>query len=144
MPWDCAGQLGFGRTRARFGLVGADCERTPGSGDWEPVYATADGIYHPPPPAPLAPPPAPDPMRLRFLTPLRIKRDGRFLGARELTAADLIQTLYRRLRTLARLQGAIPTASTCTGPRVRARDCACNPKGSSGTSGRVTPRGRTP
>jgi hypothetical protein len=42
---------------------------------------------------------------LRFVTPLRIKHDGRFLGARQLTAAHLVRALYRRLETLSWLQG---------------------------------------
>jgi hypothetical protein len=103
-----AGQLGFGRAHGRFDLVAVDCEDQPGNGTWVPVYAAQNGVYQPPAPAPLVAPPAPEVLHLRLVTPLRIKRDGRFLGARDLTAADLVQTLYRRLRLLARLQGGDP------------------------------------
>ena len=103
-----AGTLGLGKTRGRFTLEGVDCEPSPGAGGWVPVYDARDGVYHPQPPGPFQVPPAPEVLRLRFVTPLRIKRDGHYLGWRALTAADLVQTLYRRLRLLARLQGGDP------------------------------------
>ncbi|WP_295455534.1 CRISPR system precrRNA processing endoribonuclease RAMP protein Cas6 [uncultured Thiodictyon sp.] len=84
------------------------CERAPGDGVWEPIYNAREGVYQSQEPAPLLPPPAPAMARLRLGTPLRIKRDRHFLGARDLTAADLLHALYRRLRTLAQLQGGVP------------------------------------
>jgi hypothetical protein len=64
-----------------------------------------DGVYQPQEPALLYSPPVPAAVRLRLVTPLRIKRDGHFLGARDMTVGDLVQALYRRLRALATLQG---------------------------------------
>ena len=105
-----AGQQGLGSARGRFGLTAVDREQTPGNGVWEPVYGARDGVYQPRDPAPLTAPPAPATVRLRLVTPLRIKRGGHFLGARDLTAADLVHALYRRLRTLAQLHGGDPDA----------------------------------
>ena len=103
-----AGELGFGRARNRFTLTGVLRETVTGAHHWQAVYGARDGIYHPLEPALLIPPPPPDGLHLDLVTPLRIKRDGHFIGARDLTAADLVQALYRRLRTLARLQGGDP------------------------------------
>lgn len=100
-----AGRLGFGRARARFELTRVERELHPGDAGWVDVYRSLDGVYHTLDKAPLSPPPAPPRARMRFFTPLRIKRDGRFIGARQLGAADLVQALYRRLRILSRLHG---------------------------------------
>ncbi|WP_295405670.1 CRISPR system precrRNA processing endoribonuclease RAMP protein Cas6 [uncultured Thiocystis sp.] len=116
-----AGQRGFGREGGRFGLIGVDREQTPGDGHWTPVYTAREGVYQPLDAAPLCPPPIPDRVRLRLITPLRIKRDGHFLGAREFTAGDLIHALYRRLRSLADWQGGDPAAFD---PRGVSRDLA--------------------
>ncbi|WP_295455462.1 CRISPR system precrRNA processing endoribonuclease RAMP protein Cas6 [uncultured Thiodictyon sp.] len=103
-----AGQLGVGRAGGRFTLTAVLREAAPGAHDWQEVYNLGDGVYQPLEPIPPTVPPAPDGLRLRFVTPLRIKRAGHFLGVRDLTTADLVQALYRRLRTLARLHGGNP------------------------------------
>ncbi|NEV64426.1 CRISPR system precrRNA processing endoribonuclease RAMP protein Cas6 [Thiorhodococcus minor] len=104
-----AGQRGFGREGGRFALTGVSRERTLGADHWDQVYTVEGGVYRAHEMAPLSPPPAPSAVRLRLITPLRIKRDGHFLGARDLASGDLIRALYRRLRTLASLQGGDPT-----------------------------------
>jgi len=104
-----AGQRGFGREGGRFTLTTVEREHMPGDGCWDPVYTEQGGVYQTRETAPLSPPPTPAAIRLRLITPLRIKRNGHFLGARDLTARDLIQTLWRRLRTLAALQGGDPS-----------------------------------
>lgn len=114
-----AGQQGFGRARARFALVAVDRERTLGAEDWRPVYQAEEGLYHPQETPPPALPPAPERIRLRLVTPLRVKRDGRFLGARELTLADLLRALHQRLRRLADLYGGDPHAFDLPPPAAR-------------------------
>lgn len=74
-----AGQLGFGREGSRFRVVALFQETGIGSGDWVPVYEDDHALYRPLPMAPLDLPPPPARARLRLLTPLRIKRDGRFV-----------------------------------------------------------------
>jgi hypothetical protein len=103
-----AGQLGLGRARARFALHGVSHERQLGQGDWVTVFQAREGSYATPERAALMPPPAPSSIRLRFVMPTRIKRDGHFLGTGALTATDLVQALYRRLRSLARQYGEAP------------------------------------
>lgn len=105
-----AGQLGFSREQRQFSVTGVTQERTLGNDDWQSIYTIRDGVYQPLDPAPLYPPPVPETVRLRLVTPLRIKRDGHFLGARDLTAGDLVQALYRRLRSLNSLQNGDPSA----------------------------------
>ncbi|NCA70630.1 MAG: CRISPR system precrRNA processing endoribonuclease RAMP protein Cas6 [Sphingobacteriia bacterium] len=103
-----AGQLGFGRERSRFAVTGVTREKGPGTEDWDEVYTTRGGVYRTLESTAPTPPPIPPTLQVCLTTPLRIKRNGRFLGARDLSAPDLIQALYRRLRTLARLQGGDP------------------------------------
>jgi hypothetical protein len=55
-------------------------------------------------------PPSPEAVRLNPTTPLRLKRHGRLVGARHLTAEDLVFTLCARLRLLAGHCGGGPAA----------------------------------
>ncbi len=109
--FNVAGQRGIGRSGGCFTVASVQRETTPGSDDWQSVYHCTDGVYHAVEPNPLIPPGAPPrAARLRLITPLRIKRDGHFLGARQLTALDFVRALGRRLRTLALLQGGDPAS----------------------------------
>ena len=140
-----AGQQGLGSNRGRFRLTAVERERAPGDGVWGHVYDAHSGAYQPRDPMPLHPPPAPATVRLRLVTPLRIKRDGHFLGARDLTAADLLHALYRRLRTLAQLYGGDPDAFDLhRSARANRTRSPCTPRACSGTTGRGIPRARTP
>lgn len=103
-----AGQRGFGRSGGRFTLTAVEREITLGSEDWQTVYDATVGRYEPlETAAPVVPPP-PERAHLHLLTPWRLKRDGRRIGARELTAFDIAHALYRRLRTLAAAHGGDP------------------------------------
>ena len=103
-----AGQSGFGRNGGRFTLASVEREGRLGADDWSLVYSTDTGVYQTGEPAATCPPPVPDEARLRLVTPLRIKRDGHFVGARDLTALDIVHTLYRRLRSLSTSYGGDP------------------------------------
>ena len=105
-----AGQRGFGREGGCFTLTSVEREGRLGCHDWSLVYASDSGLYQTGETAtPCTPPaPAPDEARLRLLTPLRIKRDGHFVGARDLTALDIVHSLYRRLHSLATSYGGDP------------------------------------
>jgi hypothetical protein len=101
-----AGERGLGSARARFALKRVLAEQGLGSGDWRGVYEPASSEYRrvageipslgSPPEGPLA---------LDFLTPLRIKRHGRFVGAAEFSSEDLLRNLVARLSSLAELYG---------------------------------------
>lgn len=107
--FNVAGQHGIGNARGRFMVASVQHERSLGSQDWQAVYVCTEGVYKAAEPGPLVPPPAPPAAaRLRLVTPLRIKRDGGFLGAGRLTALDFVRALCRRLTTLALLQGGDP------------------------------------
>jgi hypothetical protein len=103
-----AGQRGFGRSGGRFMLASVEREGRLGADDWHQVYGADTGVYLPGEPALACPPPEPSVARLRLVTPLRIKRDGHFVGARDLTARDIVHTLYRRLRDLSTSYGGDP------------------------------------
>ncbi|HYN79577.1 MAG TPA: CRISPR system precrRNA processing endoribonuclease RAMP protein Cas6 [Lamprocystis sp. (in: g-proteobacteria)] len=103
-----AGQQGLGREHGRFTLESVTRETTPGAGTWDRVYDAGSGTYRPAPEAPLTPPPAPDRVRLRLLTPLRIKHDARFVVPAHFTLADLLRHLYNRLQRLALMYGGQP------------------------------------
>ncbi len=98
-----AGERGLDRERGRFKLVGLEQERGLGREDWQPIYSPEDGALQPLRTAPRAPSGCPESLRLQLLTPLRIKRHGRFVGASQLTPADLLGTLATRIALLAEL-----------------------------------------
>jgi hypothetical protein len=59
-------------------------------------------------PASLAEPPAAGRARLSFLTPVRLKRDGRLVPPAQLTPADVLMALVRRVSMLAAFHGPGP------------------------------------
>lgn len=113
-----AGERGLGREGGRFRLAGVRHERAPGSGHWVPVYDAAAGVLQALEPAPAAPVRCPQPLRLRLQTPLRLKRRGCFVGAHQLTPADLLGTLATRVALLAELYH--PGSATLARERVNA------------------------
>ncbi len=105
-----AGARGFGRNGGCFRLTAVDCEQHLGAEDWQAVYDSETRVYHPLAVQPAPIPAAPQAARLRFVTPWRLKRGGQRIGARELTALDIVHALYRRLRTLAAAHGGMAEA----------------------------------
>jgi hypothetical protein len=107
-----AGQQGIaqgpGRGQGRFAVQALDGERGPGRGDWMRLWDGGQGGLRPFSPDPIEPPEVPDGVRLRLHTPLRMKRDGRFVGPRDFRLADLLRHLYTRLERLAELYGGAP------------------------------------
>lgn len=115
-----AGERGIGTTRGRFRLCGVEREPSLGSERWERVFDAERGEYRPMENTVPSIPAAPDAVILHVLTPLRIKREGRFVGAVELTSLDLLRVLYRRLRRLAELYGGDPDGFDARGLDVLA------------------------
>lgn len=80
----------------RLRLVAAHAESTLGAADWQPLRRPAAV-----PPEPLAPPlPAEPRLRIELTTPLRVKTEGRTIGAPALRIAHLLSSLLRRLSNL--------------------------------------------
>lgn len=105
-----AGRRGIGAGQGTFTLVAVEREPLPGSGHWERVYPAESGGYLQRPAEPPRAPEAPGQVRLRLVTPLRIKRDSHFIGPRDLQPGDLLRHLYNRLQRLASLYGGRPDA----------------------------------
>ncbi len=97
-----AGQRGLGKGGSRFRVAALEREQTLGAGDWTPVYTPQTGAYLATPPADLPQlAPAPSRLRLRLLTPLRIKRRGHLVGPSEFEPAHLLYPLGERISLLA-------------------------------------------
>ncbi|WP_369613518.1 CRISPR system precrRNA processing endoribonuclease RAMP protein Cas6 [Marichromatium sp. PS1] len=99
-----AGEQGAGASRGRFSLVRVEAEPRLGSDVWTTLHVPGRMPYQAPSVGEPDPPPAPlgtDVLRLHLLTPLRIKRAGRLVGAREFVVDDLLKALQRRLHALA-------------------------------------------
>ncbi len=100
-----AGSRGLGREGGRFSLQAVQQETALGSDHWQPIYTAEDATLVPAETRPAPPAPAPSTLRLQLHTPLRLKRNGRYLGARDLDARDLLGALATRLETLAAFYG---------------------------------------
>ena len=74
-------------------------ETSPGSDDWRSVYGS-DGMLATSPPATPIVPPVLTGCEIHFLTPLRVKRDGRHVGPADFRFADLFGNLLRRVSML--------------------------------------------
>lgn len=72
---------------------------TPDADHWQLVHI-AEQVLTPLPAASPTYPPAPRSCVIECITPLRIKRDGRHVGARDFTFADLFSNLLRRISML--------------------------------------------
>jgi hypothetical protein len=93
-----AGELGFGARRTRFRLDTVEQEQALGGGAWHCIY---DGTALRPIGTAIPPvPPCPSLVRLRLLTPVRLKARGRLVSPAAFTAADLLRALGVRAAAL--------------------------------------------
>lgn len=90
--------LGPGRTPFRLVATGAEGEE---------LRPHASGAWLPEPPRP-APDAWPERTAMRFVTPLRMKQDGRLLGPETIDGPTLVMALVRRLGLLATFFGRGP------------------------------------
>ncbi len=95
-----AGEGGIGPARARLGLEGVDHLPFFEERNRTTVFDGGELIETPRPSAPRIPDPARR-VRLRLLTPLRLKRDGRLVTPQTFRAADLLGNVVRRISMLA-------------------------------------------
>jgi hypothetical protein len=104
-----AGKRGLGPTQARLQLHTVSWERGVGSDDWQPLWSPRQGLAPAPTRLAAAPPPCPAAVRLRFLTPLRIKAGGGFPSPETFRVRDLLRNLHTRLHRLCQLYGGDPS-----------------------------------
>lgn len=100
-----AGARGLGRDGGRFRLQTVAQETELGSDHWQPIYSAESATLQPTETLPPPPGSAPDSLRLELQTPVRLKRNGRYLGARDLDARALLGALAARAAILAELYG---------------------------------------
>ncbi|WP_200345549.1 CRISPR system precrRNA processing endoribonuclease RAMP protein Cas6 [Halochromatium glycolicum] len=105
-----AGARGLGRQGGRFRLVAVQQETRLGSDQWQAIYRAETATLQPAATQLPAPGAAPDQVRLALHTPVRLKRQGRYLGPRDLDARALLGTLSTRIALLAELYGDGPPA----------------------------------
>lgn len=92
-----AGRAGIGPERSSFQLSVAECERPPGSRQWQALRAAGAPEPSVVIPAPLAA------CQVRLITPLRLRRRGVYLGPADFAFADLFGSLLRRISLLCSL-----------------------------------------
>ncbi len=118
-----AGKRGLGPSQARLRLRAVSWEAGVGTDNWQLLWSPEHGLG--PAPTPLAAPlpaqlpPCPPAVRVRLLTPLRIKAGGRFPTPESFRVRDLLRNLHTRLQRLCRLYGG--DASAFDWGRVAAR-----------------------
>jgi hypothetical protein len=102
-----AGELGIGRSQAKFRVDAIDQEATPGAANWTGIHRSGGSLAALPPAIP-EPPPAPDAIRIALRTPLRVKRDDHLVGPGEFAFHDFYRSLLRRLSLLCYFHGEHP------------------------------------
>ncbi|MFZ0257353.1 MAG: CRISPR system precrRNA processing endoribonuclease RAMP protein Cas6, partial [Gammaproteobacteria bacterium] len=100
-----AGQRGIGTAQGRFRVASVHQEPKLGEDVWEQVYDIGSATYRRLPTALFQLSPPPDRIALILMTPLRIKRDGRFVVPRTFRPGDLLYHLGLRLAMLQAFYG---------------------------------------
>lgn len=103
-----AGENGLGRGHGRFALRQVWQEQSLSRGDWGQVFDARIGTLMPFDSGPVTLPEPFPKVFVDLVTPLRIKRFGRFVGPAEFQAADFLRHLCWRLDTLDRQFSAEP------------------------------------
>ncbi len=100
-----AGRLGIGAGHGRFSLTGVDYATELKSSGWRPIWSN-DGdkmVAHDPDIRQV--PAQPGTVAIHFLTPFRLKEQGRLVGPREFGAEHFLRALWRRVRDVSRFYG---------------------------------------
>lgn len=102
-------------------LVSVEQEAAPlGSDSWQTIYRCGETLAALPPCCADLPP-APASCRIRLLTPLRVKREGRHVGPEEFRFADLFGHLLRRVSMLTAFHTDTPLETDFRGLMAQAR-----------------------
>lgn len=91
--------------------------------DWRRIFAPGQALEALPMQSPGVPP-APAECALEILTPLRVKRDGRHVGPRDFTFADLFGNLLRRISMLTYFHTEMPLETDFKALKEAARQVA--------------------
>jgi CRISPR-associated endoribonuclease Cas6 len=97
-PLQQAGEEGLGSARTPFHLDRAWRQTGPAD-SWDCIYQPGEALSAHPPQVPVAPE-TPQKVRLYLGTPMRIKRDGHFVGPDDFAFRDLFGSLLRRISML--------------------------------------------
>jgi hypothetical protein len=92
--------------------------------DWQPIFTPGQALA-PLPPSVAGVPPPPADCALEILTPLRVKREGRHVGPRDFTFADLFGNLLRRISMLTYFHTETPLEVDFRGLKEAARQVPC-------------------
>jgi hypothetical protein len=103
----------------RMRLADVRRETSPGSDAWHSVLDVEDAPSQPAATSPPAPPEGA--VRLRWLTPLRIKTEGRTLAPAEIGFGELFGTLMRRISMLCAFHAPAPLAAPFAELAARSR-----------------------
>jgi hypothetical protein len=91
--------------------------------DWRRIFAPGEALAALPAHPPVIPP-VPAECRLDILTPLRVKREGRHVGPRDFTFADLFSNVLRRISMLTYFHTETPLETDFRGLKEAARQIA--------------------
>ncbi|BCX88952.1 CRISPR-associated protein Cas6 [Methylomarinovum tepidoasis] len=103
--WRVMGRQGVGKTRSRFKLEAVAQADDAG---WRAIHREGEPLTPRPPAVPVLPPPPAERCRMVLETPLRIKHQGRLMGAAGFSFRGLIASLLRRLSLLQHFHGDGP------------------------------------
>ncbi|HLV00381.1 MAG TPA: CRISPR system precrRNA processing endoribonuclease RAMP protein Cas6 [Acidobacteriota bacterium] len=94
-----AGQRGLGKARVVMNLIEVEQAHPPEGNRWVSIYRPDEALQAYPPSVPKVPV-APPSLRIRFQTPLRLKRQGRLVAPKAFQLSDLFGSLLRRISML--------------------------------------------
>ncbi len=115
-----AGRSGLGKGRDAYNLAQV-WQYAEGMEDWPVIYAPGEALS-PLPQSSLSIPPIPTRLRVHLLTPLRIRREERFVGADSFRFADWFGSLLRRISMLTYFHTDTPLEADFAGLNRAAQD----------------------
>lgn len=115
-----AGPRGIGGRRME--LLAVEQETIPGVNDWQRIDRPEGGLAPLTITAPSCPQLLPGGIRIQIHSPIRVKRDGRYVGVKNFRFADLFSNLLRRISMLSTFHGDTPLETDFRGLTLAARD----------------------
>lgn len=113
-----AGEKGIGSGRGRLRLIGVEHQDPPGGDVWLPADPLTPQTLATPAPAP----PCPAAVRVRLLTPLRLKEDGHNVTPDQFQPHHLLRNVLRRISLLTYFHTDTPYETDFAALTAQARD----------------------